>query len=29
MTNVPLSVVVVDDTTCIVEWTGEGKGPRG
>ena len=29
MTNVPLSVVIVDDTTCIVEWTGEGKGPQG
>ena len=29
MTNIPLSVVVVDETTCIVEWTGEGKGPQG
>ena len=29
MSNVPLSIVIVDDTTCIVEWTGEGKGPQG
>ena len=29
MTNIPLSVVVVDETTCIVEWTGDGKGPQG
>jgi DNA-binding CsgD family transcriptional regulator len=29
MTNIPLSVVVVDDTTCIVEWTGDHKGPQG
>ncbi|HEU4329861.1 MAG TPA: helix-turn-helix transcriptional regulator [Lapillicoccus sp.] len=29
MTNLPLSVVIVDDTTCIVEWSGEGKGPQG
>lgn len=29
MSNVPISVVVVDDTTCIVEWSGEGRGPQG
>jgi DNA-binding CsgD family transcriptional regulator len=29
MTSIPLSVVVVDDTTCIVEWTGAGHGPQG
>jgi DNA-binding CsgD family transcriptional regulator len=29
MSNIPLSVVVVDETTCIVEWTGEGRGPQG
>ena len=29
MTNLPLSIVIVDDTTCIVEWSGEGKGPQG
>jgi DNA-binding CsgD family transcriptional regulator len=29
MTNVPISVVVVDEATCIVEWTGEGRGPQG
>ncbi|MEP6648431.1 MAG: helix-turn-helix transcriptional regulator [Lapillicoccus sp.] len=29
MTNVPISIVVVDDTTVIVEWSGEGRGPQG
>jgi DNA-binding CsgD family transcriptional regulator len=29
MSNVPISVVVVDEATCIVEWSGEGHGPQG
>ncbi len=29
MTNLPLSVVLVDNSTCIVEWTGDGRGPHG
>jgi DNA-binding CsgD family transcriptional regulator len=30
MTNLPLSIVIVDDTTCIVEWSSsDGKGPQG
>jgi len=29
MSSLPLSVVIVDDATCIVEWSGEGKGPQG
>ena len=29
ISNLPLSVVIVDDATCIVEWSGEGRGPQG
>lgn len=27
--GVPISIIVVDDTTCIVEWSGSGGGPQG
>jgi DNA-binding CsgD family transcriptional regulator len=29
ISSLPLSVVIVDDATCIVEWSGEGRGPQG
>ena len=29
ISSVPLSIVIVDDATCIVEWSGEGRGPQG
>jgi DNA-binding CsgD family transcriptional regulator len=29
ISNLPLSVVIVDDATCVVEWSGEGRGPQG
>jgi DNA-binding CsgD family transcriptional regulator len=29
ISSLPLSIVIVDDATCIVEWSGEGRGPQG